>query len=151
MIHGARAHSAASISSPITKFYPPGTELQIVGRESGWVELLDPATQERGYVFEKYLVAIDGPSRSQAVTQASAELPPAKAASKVAAPKARTPRLASKQAINDVGSTPPEGVASSDKKRDRAARKEERRERKLLRLFGGRNAGPEAWTVGSPR
>ena len=154
VIHGARAHSAASISSPITKFYPPGKELQIVGRDSGWIELLDPVTQERGYVFEKYLVAIDGPGRSQAVTQASAELPPAKAASKVAAPKAQTPRLASKpvqQAINDVGATPPEGVASSDKKRDRAARKEERRERKLLRLFGGRNAGPAAWTVGSPR
>jgi hypothetical protein len=148
VIHGARAHSAASISSPITKFYPPGTELQIVGRESGWIELLDPVTQERDYVFEKYLVAIDGPSQSQAVTQA--ELPPAKAGSKVAAPKAQTPRLASK-AVNEVGAARTEAVAPSDVKRGRAARKEERRERKLLRLFGGRNAGLEAWTVGSPR
>jgi hypothetical protein len=148
VVHGAKAHSAASISSPITKFYPPGKELQMLGRESGWIELLDPATQERGYVFERYLVAIDGPSPSQAVTQASTELAPVKAASK-AAPKPQTPRLATKrlqQAINDAGTARPEDAALSGKKR---ARKEERRERKMFRLFGSRD--PEAWTVGSPR
>ena len=152
VVHGAKAHSAASISSPITKFYPPGKELQILGRESGWIELLDPATQERGYVFERYLVAIDGPSPSQAVTQASTELAPVKAASK--APKPQTPRLATKpvqQAVNDVGTARDDDDALSGKKRDRTARKEERRERKMFRLFGGRNPRGEAWTVGSPR
>jgi hypothetical protein len=151
VVHGAKAHSAASISSPITKFYPPGKELQMLGRESGWIELLDPATQERGYVFERYLVAIDGPSPSQAVTQASTELAPVKAASKAAA-KPQTPRLATKpvrQAINDAGTARPGDEALSGKKRDRGAKKEERRERKMFRLFGSRN--PEAWTVGSPR
>jgi hypothetical protein len=151
VVHGAKVHSAASISSPITKFYPPGTELQLLGRESGWIELLDPATQERGYVFERYLVAIDGPSPIPAVTQASTKLPPVKAASK-AAPKPQTPRLATKQlqqAVNDAGTAGPEDAALSGKKRDRTARKEERRERKMFRLFGSRN--PEAWTVGSPR
>jgi hypothetical protein len=151
VVHGAKAHSAASISSPITKFYPPGKELQLLGRESGWIELLDPATQERGYVFERYLVAIDGPSPTQAVTQASTELAPVKAASK-AAPKPQAPRLATKpvqQAVNDAGTARPDDDALSGKKRDRAARKEERRERKMFRLFGSRN--PEAWTVGSPR
>jgi hypothetical protein len=150
VVHGAKAHSAASISSPITKFYPPGKELQMIGRESGWIELLDPATQERGYVFERYLVAIDGPSPIQAVTQASTELAPVKAASKAAA-RSQTPRLGSKplrQAVNDAGTAPPDD-ALSGKKRDRTARKEERRERKMFRLFGSRN--PEAWTVGSPR
>ena len=39
--------------------------VQIVGRESGWLELQDPVTQERGFVFEKYLAAIDGPSPTQ--------------------------------------------------------------------------------------
>jgi hypothetical protein len=151
VVHGAKAHSAASISSPITKFYPPGKELQILGRESGWIELLDPATKERGYVFERYLVAIEGPSPSQAVTQASTELAPVKAASKAAA-KPQAPRLATKpvqQAVNDVGTARPDDDALSGKKRDRAARKEERRERKMFRLFGSRN--PQAWTVGSPR
>jgi hypothetical protein len=151
VVHGAKAHSAASISSPITKFYPPGKELQILGRESGWIELLDPATQERGYVFERYLVAIDGPSPIQAVMQASTELAPVKAASRAAA-KPQTPRLATKplrQAVNDSGTAGPEDDALSGKKRDRATRKEERRERKMFRLFGSRN--PEAWTVGSPR
>jgi hypothetical protein len=152
VVHGAKAHSAASISSPITKFYPPGKELQILGRESGWIELLDPATQERGYVFERYLVAIDGPSPIQAVTQASTELAPVKAASKAAA-KPQAPRLASKPvpAINAVGTAHPEDDALSGKKRDRAARKEERRERKMFRLFGGRDPRAAAWTVGSPR
>jgi hypothetical protein len=149
VIHGAKAHSAASISSPITEFYPPGKELQIIGRESGWIELLDPVTQERGYVFEQYLVAIDGPSPSPAVTQASAEVAPTKAA----AAKPQTPRFASKpvqQAVNDVGTVRSEDGALTGKKRDRTARREERRERKLFRWFG-RNPGAEAWTVGSPR
>jgi hypothetical protein len=150
VVHGAKAHSEASISSPITKFYPPGTELQMIGRESGWIELLDPATQERGYVFERYLVAIDGPSPIQAVTQASTEVAPVKAVSKAAA-KPQTPRLATKpvrQAVNDAGTARPEDALSGTK-RDRGARKEGRRERKMFRLFGSRN--PEAWTVGSPR
>jgi hypothetical protein len=149
VVHGAKAHSAASISSPITKFYPPGKELQLLGRESGWIELLDPATQERGYVFERYLVAIDGPSPT--VTQASTELAPVKAAPK-AASKPQAPRLATKrvqQAVNDVGAARPGDESLSGKKRDRATKKEGRRERKMFRLFGSRS--PEAWTVGSPR
>jgi hypothetical protein len=74
-----------------------------------------------------------------------------KAVSKTAA-KPQTPRLATKplrQAVNDAGTARPEDAALSGKKRDRTARKEERRERKMFRLFGSRN--PEAWTVGSPR
>lgn len=150
VIHGAKAHSAASISSPITEFYPAGKELQIIGRESGWIELLDPVTQERGYVFEQYLVAIEEPSPSPAVTQASAKVTPAKAA----APRPQTPRLGSKavqQAVNDVGTVRPDDGALTGKKRDRTARREERRERKFFRWFGGRNPGVEAWTIGSPR
>jgi hypothetical protein len=150
VIHGAKAHSAASISSPITKFHPPGKELQILGRESGWIELLDPATQERGYVFERYLVAIDGPSPSQAVTQASTELAPVKEVSKALKPQTRLATKPQQQAVNDVG-TARDDDALAGKKRDRSARKEERRERKMFRLFGSRNPRGEAWTVGSPR
>ena len=60
----ARVHSEASVSSAIIRFYPPGTVLQVVRRENGGLERLDPATQERGWVFEKYLSSIDGPSDS---------------------------------------------------------------------------------------
>jgi hypothetical protein len=154
VVNGAKAHSGASISSPITKFYPPGKELQILGRENGWVELLDPATQEYGYVFEQYLVAIDRPSPTPAVThgaplvmQANAEGRPAK----VAAAKPQKPRFASRpvrQAVNEVRS---EEAALAASRRDRMARREERRERKFFRFFGGRDPGMEAWTVGSAR
>jgi hypothetical protein len=154
VVHGAKAHSAASISSPITKFYPPGKELQILGRENGWIELIDPATQEHGYVFEQYLVAIDRPGPTPAVThgapavmQASAEVRPAK----VAAPKPQKPRFASRpvrQAVNEVR---PEESALAASRRDRMARREDRRERKFFRFFGGRESGMEAWTVGSSR
>ena len=69
----ARVHSEASVSSAIIRFYPPGTVLQVVRRENGWLELLDPATQERGWVFEKYLSSIDGPSAIQAAINSSTE------------------------------------------------------------------------------
>ena len=155
VILGAKAHSEASVSSPITKFWAAGTELQIVDRHSGWLELRDRVTGERGWVFEKYLVAIDGPSPTQSVAKASPEPVPAK----VAADKTKAPRQAAKpirqarpvkQAANDVAVAPPDDAALSDSKRDRLTKKEERRERKLFRLFG-RNPGPEAWTVGAQR
>ena len=148
VILGAKAHSAASVSSPITRFFPTGTELQIVGRESGWLELQDPVTQERGFVFEKYLAAIDGPSPTQPVAQAKAAPRPPKVASKTASTKARSPRQATKpvqQAANELEVTRPDG------RRDGSAKKEERRERKMFRWFGGRDPRAAAWTVGAPR
>lgn len=150
VILAAKAHSEASVSSPITKFYPIGTELQIVGRESGWIELLDPATQERGFVFEKYLVAIDGPSPARTLTQASAESLPA-VAPKAASPAAQKQRQASKpvrRAANAVEAAQP-SEARPETKRDRLTKKEARRERKLFRMFGSREPAP--WTVGAPR
>ena len=150
VILAAKAHSEASVSSPITKFYPIGTELQIVGRESGWIELLDPATQERGFVFEKYLVAIDGPSPARTLTQASAEPLPA-VAPKAASPAAQKQRQASKpvrRAANAVVAAQP-NEARPETKRDRLTKKEARRERKLFRMFGSREPAP--WTVGAPR
>ncbi len=145
----ARVHSAASVSSPVVKFYRAGTELQVVGREYGWLELLDPVTQERGFVFEKYLVAIDGPSPTQSALESTAEPTPAKLAS----PKVRTLSKSSKpakQALVDK----PTMQASEDvdvTRRDGLTKKEERRQRRLFRWFGGRDAAPSPWTVGSPR
>ena len=69
----ARVHSEASISSATVKYYPAGTELQVVRREGGWVGVSDPVTQERGWVFEKYLASIDGPSPTQAAIDSTNE------------------------------------------------------------------------------
>jgi hypothetical protein len=66
VMHAARVHSEASVSSPTTRFYRPGTDLQVVRRENGWLHVLDPVTQERGGIFEKYLSSIDGPGHTQA-------------------------------------------------------------------------------------
>ena len=61
---------------PPSGFYAPGTDLQVVRREGGWLQVSDPVTQERGWVLEKYLVATDGPSSTQAASlESTAELP----------------------------------------------------------------------------
>ena len=66
VVLAARVHGEASVSSATVRYYRPGTELQVVRREDGWVGVSDPVTQERGWVFEKYLSSIDGPSPTQA-------------------------------------------------------------------------------------
>ena len=69
----ARGHSEASVSSPIIRFYRPGTELHIVSRKDGWLQLADPATRERTWVFEKYVSLIDGPNPSQVAVESTTE------------------------------------------------------------------------------
>src|SRR5262249_60827216 len=92
-------HSDASVSSPTLRFYEPGVALQVVGRQNGWVQVTDPASGERGWVFEQYLVPTDGPTAAQT---AMATVPnrvmaepanPARSAKKrwAARPVARTP------------------------------------------------------------
>ena len=65
VVLAARVHSAPSVSSPTVRFFAPGTELQVIGRENGWVELFDPATQERGWVFESYVWSTGDFSRAK--------------------------------------------------------------------------------------
>ena len=45
IVLAARAHGEASVSSPTIRFYSPGTQLQIVRRQDGWAEVIDPATR----------------------------------------------------------------------------------------------------------
>ena len=61
----AKAHSEASVSSPILRFYQLGTVLQVVSRQNGWVQVTDPTANETGWVFERYLVPADGPTVTQ--------------------------------------------------------------------------------------
>lgn len=58
----ARLHSEASVSSRTVRFYQPGTALQVVSRENGWVQVTDPTSQEGGWVLQQYLVLTDPPT-----------------------------------------------------------------------------------------
>jgi len=135
----ARGHSEASVSSPVTKFYPAGTELQVVAQRGAWIQLRDPATSELGWVFNKYLVSIDRPSGAQPATASSPETQAAAAV---------TPDV---QIVRDS----PEPAAAAKtvevtrdlRRSGRWAKRQARRERKLRRIFG-RNARPAAWSLG---
>jgi Bacterial SH3 domain len=72
----AKVHSDASVSSPTLRFYQPGTALQVVSRQNGWVQVTDPNSGGRGWVFEQYLVPADGPITTQtAIATAATALP----------------------------------------------------------------------------
>jgi hypothetical protein len=71
VILAARMHSESSVSSSTTRFYQPGTVLQVVSREDGWVEVVDPTSRKSGWVFEKYLGPADGPNVTQTAMQAT--------------------------------------------------------------------------------
>ena len=58
----ARVHGGASVSSPTLRFYQPGTALQVVGRENGWVKVEDPTSRQSGWVFEQYLASTEDPT-----------------------------------------------------------------------------------------
>jgi hypothetical protein len=66
VVLAAALHSEGSVSSPTSRIYPPGKELLVVGRADGWFQVSDPVTQERGWIFEKYLSSVDSPSLTQA-------------------------------------------------------------------------------------
>ena len=68
----ARLHAGPSVSSPITHFYPVGTELKLIGYAHGWFQVSDPATLRQGWIYEKYyLEAIRGPGHPRVVVQES--------------------------------------------------------------------------------
>jgi hypothetical protein len=56
----ARVHRRPYVSSPIIRFYPQGTALQVIDRQNGWVQVADPTSGEEGWVLEQYLVAPEG-------------------------------------------------------------------------------------------
>ena len=81
VVLAAQMHSEGSVSSPMVRIYRPGTELQVIGRVDGWFQVSDPVTQERGWIFEKYLSSIESPSLTQAAMESTTTEPlPAKPA-----------------------------------------------------------------------
>jgi hypothetical protein len=73
VIRFATVHSGPSVSAPTVRFYSVGTELQLIDHQYGWFEVLDPATSQRGWIYERYyLQAIRGPGQGVATLQAQA-------------------------------------------------------------------------------
>jgi len=75
----ARVHDQASVSSPTVRQYSTGIELQVVRREGAWLQVSDPVSHERGWVLDKYLSSIAGPSSTQVALESTAETAPVKA------------------------------------------------------------------------
>jgi Bacterial SH3 domain len=70
VIRGAIMHSGPAVSAPIVRLYSVGTELELIDHQHGWFQVLDPATSQRGWIYEKYyLQAIRGPGQGIAVLQ----------------------------------------------------------------------------------
>jgi hypothetical protein len=137
----ARAHSEASVSSPVIKFYPAGTELQVIEQQGAWIQLRDPTTSERGWVFNKYLVSIDRPRAAQPALASGDE---------TQATEAVTPDVQMVRDSPEPAAAPKRTVeVTRDVRRPgRWAKRQARRERKLRRIFG-RNSRPAAWSLGS--
>jgi hypothetical protein len=73
VVLAAKAHSAASVSSPTVRNYRVGTRLKVVARKSGWIEIVDPITADRSWIFEKYLIVKEGSGKKQADGPAPAQ------------------------------------------------------------------------------
>jgi hypothetical protein len=71
VIRFATVHSGPLVSAPTVRFYSVGTELQLIGHQYGWFEVLDPATSQRGWIYERYyLQAIRGRGQGGAALEA---------------------------------------------------------------------------------
>jgi hypothetical protein len=76
VVLAARAHSAASVSSPTVRHYRIGTRLRVSDRKSGWIKVIDPTTSNQVWIFEKYLMLkegsdkqVEGPGQPQRTAQ----------------------------------------------------------------------------------
>jgi hypothetical protein len=135
MTQAVRLRSKASVSSPGLRLYPTGSKAQVVGRKHGWVQLLYPTTQERGWVYHRYLASIDDPSAVQPV---AASKPPVK----VASPRSRKPTRTAQPAVRTSDTIQ---MTEAQRWRDRRARRAERGP--LFGLFKRRKA-QRAWSFG---
>jgi hypothetical protein len=94
VVLAAQMHSEGSVSAPTIRYYRPGIELQVVRRGDGWIQVSDPVTQERGWIFEKYLSSIYSSNLAQVATESTTEPPMAKPASPKSKKRSRSARSA---------------------------------------------------------
>ena len=67
----AKVHSAPSVSAPTVRYYRVGTRPRVIGREPGWIKVVDPTTSKEGWIYEKYLAPKEGPDQKQVGTPQS--------------------------------------------------------------------------------
>lgn len=129
----ARVHREPSVSSPITQFYQPGTMLQVVSRENGWVEISEPTSNQGGWMLEQYLAQIDGPHATQTALVTNASV--------LSAPPAAKPVRSARKRAHAVRPTMlvPDNVTIEQID----TRWERRAERRRFGFFFGRYAGAE--------
>lgn len=103
---GAWMHKGPSVSTPIVGHYSPNTDLQMVGSERGWFEVLDPTTGERGWILARYyLEPIDAPGQKRVAARTEpASVMTAPAASAPSRPAPQTKRWAQASRL-----APPDG------------------------------------------
>lgn len=75
VVLAVQTHSEASVSSPTVGYYRPGTNLQVVRREGIWIRVLDPETQEHGWLLDQYVSSIAGQMPTQVVAESTTEAP----------------------------------------------------------------------------
>jgi hypothetical protein len=134
VVLAARLHSEPLVSSPTVRIFSPGTELRLVERQSGWVELIDPATRMRGWMLESYVSLLGGPGNPQVAMDTPAE-------PQLSKPTPAKRALRARQDTRPVKSGPQVADAFAEKRelqRGRWARRDERRHR--FGLFGRRFA-----------
>jgi len=123
MTTAVKTRSEAAIDSPTLRSYSAGSIARIVGQENGWVQLLDPNTQERGWVYHLYLAALAPPTAAQ-IAAAKKPQPVAAASTEPQKPVSRQPTRTVKPTIR----TPdPFAVTKAQQRRDKKARRAERR------------------------
>lgn len=137
MTQAVKVRSEASVSSPGLRAYPAGSKAQIVGRKSGWVQVLDPTTNERGWVYHSYLVSIDDPGAAHPEADGSVPV-------KVASPTSSKPT----HTVNTVRNSDAAKITKAKRRHSRPAWHAERR--RGLGLFKRRKA-QRAWSLGPAR
>jgi len=112
VIRFATVHSEPSVSAPTVRFYSVGTELQLIDHQYGWFEVLDPATSQRGWIYERYyLQAIRGSGQGVAALQALAV--PQQEAQKVINTRKPTPHVRSLKSLGPRPSKKSQPVIAS--------------------------------------
>ncbi|MDQ8730129.1 SH3 domain-containing protein [Bradyrhizobium sp. LHD-71] len=57
--------SGASSSASVVTVQPRGMRLRVLSRDGGWTEVVDPKTDQKGWIFRRYIKASGPPSDVQ--------------------------------------------------------------------------------------
>jgi hypothetical protein len=110
---GAWMHKGPSVSTPIAGHYSPNTDLQMIGSERGWFQVLDPTTGARGWILAHYyLEPIDAPGEKH-VAARTEQVPVtavAPAASAPSRPAAQTKRWVQASRLGPADDPQPRAV-----------------------------------------